>query len=376
MTSSALRQIHRAVSLTFLLFWLVQATGGVFLVFHREIDDWTLASSGDRPLDMDRLGRRVQALEAERNAAATSIFSSTGYSNRYDIHFEGIGTGTEWTARVDGHGRLLRVRAFDAPLVEGGLYLAANRLHRHLLAGASGAWIVGISGIALLFNIFLGLKLAWPGRPQWRKALLPRLGRSRPVAVYGWHRALGLWLAPLAIVIVACGVLLAFEDQTAGLLGAHGERRQWTASPGSAPVSPAQAVRAALERFPDAEFAGLRMPADGRPVYTVFLRQRSEADRPEGATRVFVGGSSGQIVGAFDPLNAGAADRFMSILKPIHTGGVAGYPGRVAAAATGAWLIAMISLGGALWWMRRRQSARRRPLPPSTGAGYASQDSR
>lgn len=375
--TGALRRIHRAISLAFLLFWTLQAGSGVFLVFHREIDDWTLASTGDRPLDLDVLGRRVQTLEAERNAAATSIFSSTGYSNRYDVQLEEVGTGTTSTARVDGHGRLLRERAFDVPLLQGGIYLAANRLHRHLLVGAAGAWIVGISGIVLLSNLLIGLKLAWPGRAQWRKALFPRRARSPSAAVYGWHRALGLWVAPLALVTMGCGVLLAFEDGTARLLGAAGDGRpRWKATSNGAPIAPAQAAKVALDRYPGAEFTGLRMPYSGQRPYTVFLRQRGEADRPEGATRVFLDARSGQIAGSFDPLNAGAADRFMGVLEPIHTGHVGGYPGRAAVFAIGLWLVSMLCLGGALWWLRRGQPLRPRPSPPDTGARYASPDSR
>lgn len=374
--TATFRAIHRWIGLAFLLFWIVQAASGVFLVFHREIDDWTLGGEAGQPLDLILLGQRIGTIEAEREATATSIFSSTGYSDRFDVHLEDEATGTVTIARVDGHGQLLRERALDAPALGGGFYLAVNRLHRHLLAGSAGAWLVGISGILLLSNILIGLKLAWPARSQWRRALRPRRTRSVPAAAYGWHRALGLWVAPLALVTISCGVLLAFEDGTARLLGAEGGTPsvQRDIVEGIF-ITPAEAVEAALRRYPQADFTGVQMPSAARPLYSVFLRQRSEADQAYGATRVFVEASSGSIVGAYDPLGTGAADRFMGVLLPIHSGQIGGRAGRIAVLAVGLWLIGMIALGSALWWVRRRQAARRSASKIGTGGRYAPQNS-
>ncbi len=101
---------HRWVGVVCLLFWFVQAASGVFLVFHREIDEWSL-SGNDPPLDLNALGEWVAAISAERGTTATSIFSSTGHFNRFDVHLEDDTTGAVTVARVDGQGRLLRERA-------------------------------------------------------------------------------------------------------------------------------------------------------------------------------------------------------------------------------------------------------------------------
>lgn len=373
-TPSALRRVHRTISLVFVLFWIAQATSGLFLAFHRETDDLTLVSTGDRPLNLEAITARIRTLEAERNADASSVFSSTGYSNRYDVHFEDRVTGVNFVVRTDGHGKTLRERPFDAPLLQGGIYIAANRFHRHLLAGDAGAWIVGISGIFLLTNMIAGLKLAWPGRTKWRKALFPSRGRRRSAAAYGWHRALGLWIAPVALIVVASGVLLTFENGTATLLGAKGSERPTSkATANRVEITPAGAVRVALARFPDSSFTGLQIPSGENLLYQVYLRQRSEPNQPEGATRVFVESTSGRIAGVFDPLIAPPADRFISALKPIHTGQITGYLGRAGVFAVGVWLIAMISLGMILWWTRRAHSAARKASSPTTGAQHATQ---
>lgn len=368
-----MRRMHRAVGLALLLFWIAQAASGTFLVFHRELDDLTLASGGDRALDLDRLAAEVKRIEDERGGRATAIFSSTGYSKRYDVHFEDA-AGTS-ILRVDGHGQVLRERPLEAPIREGGIYLAANRFHRNLLAGPAGAWIVGVSGILLLTNILLGLRLAWPARAQWRKVLLPRPARSAPARLYGRHRMLGLWLGVPAFVTIGCGVLLAFEAGTARLLGAEGWRPPpRAASPAATMIDAADAVRAGWRLYPDAAFAGLLMPASPAGLYTVFLRQPSEPSQPEGATRIFVAGDSGTVLGRFDAVRTAPADGFMGLLFPIHTGHVGGYAGRVAVAAIGLWLIAMAALGLLLWRARHGNAARRDAPPFRTGERHATKN--
>ena len=51
--------------------------------------------------------------------------------------------------------------------------------HHELLAGKTGSWIVGISGILLLSNLTLGLITAWPRRGWWRASLKPS-SKGRP----------------------------------------------------------------------------------------------------------------------------------------------------------------------------------------------------
>ncbi len=365
-----LRSIHRWVGFVCLLFWFVQAASGVFLVFHREIDGWSLGDN-DPPLDLTALDERIATITAERGANATSIFSSTGYSNHFDVHLEDDATGAVAVARVDGQGRILRERALEAPVWDGGIYLAANRLHRHLLAGPAGAWIVGVSGVLLLSNIVVGLTLAWPAGSRWRGALMPRRTRSAPAALYTWHRALGLWIAPLALITISCGVLLAFEDGTARLLGATRKMPAGNQRSAETSISTAQAVEEAQRHYPGATFTGLTMPSTARPLYSVFLRQRSEPNQAYGATRVFVAATGGKVIGTFDPLREGIAVRFMSMLFPLHTGQIGGWPGRIAVLAVGLWLIGMLALGAGLGWARHRQAVQRSAPNSATGRKHA-----
>lgn len=354
----ALRKAHKYVSLVFLLFWAVQALSGIFLVFHREIDELATAAPA-QALDVNRLGSAVQRIEAQNpGMAASSIFLTSESGRHFDLMLEDD-TGASHIVRLDGQGRALLQRPLEAPITRGGAYIWANRLHRTLLAGSVGAWIVGISGVLLLTNLFVALRIAWPGFRQLRQAVLPKRARSAAAKLFSLHRALGLWLAPLALVTISCGVLLAFERGTERIVGAEQVRPpRVDALEAGRPVSPAEAISLALKRFPASEFSGAILPSGSRSVYQIFLRQPGEARQTHGATRVYVSARSGRIARAYDPLKAPAANRFMDILFPIHTGQIGGTPTRLLVLIIGVWLLTMIGLGLALWNSRRKLKAK------------------
>lgn len=351
------RALHRWISLGLAIFWLLQAASGLFLVFHGEIDDWRTAAEA-RQLDPTRLGSAIERLEARhRGYFVSSVFLTSAAGRHFDISLEDQ-AGRTHVVRVDGEGKVLLQRPLDAPITDGGLYIAVNRLHRTLLAGELGGWIVGVSGIFLLSNILLGLKLAWPGPGQWRRTLLPKPARSKAAKLYGFHRALGLWLGPIAVLTVSSGVLLAFERGTARLLGVVDERPAATRTEATAAKVPAStALLLAVQRFPGSEFSGMILPFGQRAFYEVHLRQAGEPRQTHGASRVYVSATTGRILSVDDALEAPPARRFLGLLFPIHSGQIGGTPGRVGIMIIGLWLLATAGLGLSLWNTRRKLKA-------------------
>lgn len=67
-------------------------------------------------------------------------------------------------------------------------------LHRHLLIGAS--WLVEWGSWAMLAIMLAGLLLGWP-----------RFSHT----LAGWHRSLGAWLLPLALLLPLTGVLMSLH---------------------------------------------------------------------------------------------------------------------------------------------------------------------
>lgn len=333
-------------------FWLIQALTGIVCVFHWEIDDALLAAP-HRPTELAAIDRRIAALTpAGSGWAVASIWTSAGAPDRWDISLDNTRTGASKAVRIDGAGTVLRVRDGGETLRDGAWLDSVVLLHQRLLAGDVGSWIVGVSGVLLFTNILGGLILAWPKRGTARRALTPPKAGRLPARLYGWHRALGLWLGIPAALLVSAGVARVFADGFERMIGAP---------PISVPAEPPQgpsipfsrAAGAALARHPGAALAGIGFPTPDNALWSIRLRLPGEPVRAYGNSLVFVSGRDGHVVADFPANTAPLSRRFANIVLPFHTGELGGYAGRIAVLALGVWLVAMLVLGAMLWWTRR-----------------------
>ncbi|MGS1016932.1 PepSY-associated TM helix domain-containing protein [Allosphingosinicella humi] len=346
-----LRALHRWLSIAMLGFWFVQAVTGVMLVFSWELDDATI-SARHVPTDIAAIERRIASLKAANPGAEVPAFRATaGAPDRYDIDLLKTPGEPLTVVRVDGAGEVLRTRSGDALMKRGSIFDLAFSVHETLLSGDRGSWLVGISGLLLLSNLLLGLKLAWPKGGRWRRALRPAATPSPVARVHGWHRAIGLWGVFPAIVSVACGTALIFVAGLGALLGVE-ERAPVASAWAGEPIPMSAAVARAASLFPGASLARVQFPTPDEPYYFVALRQAGEAARVYGSTSVAVA-ADGKVIDVVDPFRMSAAERALDLLYPIHTGEIGGAAGRLLILFIGLWLATMIILGSVLWIRRR-----------------------
>lgn len=351
-----LRRVHRWLAFGLGALWLSQALTGLLMVFRWELDDAPIAAPAV-PLDLDALGERIAAIDAERPARrVVQLFATGGVDGRYDLYVDDADGNTD-IVRIDGTGRVLRTRPSGHDYAAAGFIPNAATLHQTLFAGDTGKRIVGISGLFLLATIVMGLVLAWPARSaHWRSALWPRAARTGAPRRYAWHRAAGLWLGAPAVVLLGAGVLMTFESPLEHWLGQDGTPPELATAPAltGRPIPPAQAFRTALEQFPSTELSGAALPSTEQPWYRIRVRQPEEWRRVYGTTVVYVAAVDGRVLLVEDALDAPRARAFLSNLYAIHTGEVGGLAGRLLTLAIGAWLFTMLLLGFGLWSARRR----------------------
>lgn len=346
----SVRLVHRYLSLAVLAIWLVQAVTGTLNVFRWEVDEMTVA--GPRlPVDWAALGGRIDRLSQQPRTQVTSVWTSGTSANRFDIHYA-VG-GRDRTLRVDGAGTPLRDRSDEGRIAGGAVWDTITLIHTSLLAGDVGEWIIGLSGILLLSNIVLGLKLAWPKAGTWRKTLFSKPAGGRHARYYGWHRKVGLWFAPIALVTIGGGVLMAFGDGVEARLGAALPEPTATAAAATR-VGFAPAIATALRAFPGSHFAGVSLPDDETPWYRVRVRSRGEVARKWGASLVYVAADDGRVLARRDAAAASLGRTIIDDLYPLHTGQIGSWLGRSIVLLIGLALIAMIVLGLAQWVTRRR----------------------
>lgn len=347
------RQVHRWISLTVAAIWLVQAITGTLSVFRWEIDDWTVAGA-HVPVDYVAVGAKVDALAAEPNTTVSSVWTSGTNAGRFDVHYDK--NDAYRIKRIDGQGRLLRDRSGEQIAVQGAIWDTITSIHTSLLLGDTGEWLIGISGLLLLSNIVLGLKLAWPKRGTWSKTLFGRPAGKAVAKLYGWHRKVGLWFAFPALFTVTAGISMVFSDGLEKQLGPGAKLTDPVVNPAPAAsnkIGFADAIAIALKTYPKASFSGVSLPDEEDPWFRVRLRNAGEVPRKWGTTVVWVGARDGRVLGTYNAGSPRAERAVIDTAYALHTGQIGEVFGRSIVLAIGLCLITLISLGLPLWWMRR-----------------------
>ncbi|HZU63970.1 MAG TPA: PepSY-associated TM helix domain-containing protein, partial [Novosphingobium sp.] len=257
--------------------------------------------------------------------------------------------------------RHLTLAADGTPLAEGETRADALsdflvELHQTLKADDKGGWAIGIGGAGLAVMLALGLVAVWPRRGRFVRALRPGPVASARVRPLAWHRALGLWAAAPALLMATTGTAMVFDDGFRALLG--GARPDHASHPGPVRVDLAAALATALAAAPGSRLTAIiGMPTAADATYRFRLLAPGEWRRAYGTSMVDIDAGTGAVALLYTPATATFGQRLADSLYALHTGEVAGWPGRLLVTATGLWLVVMIALGFASWWRRRGQAS-------------------
>ncbi|MFN3303396.1 MAG: PepSY-associated TM helix domain-containing protein [Roseateles sp.] len=277
-------------------------------------------------------------------------------------------TGWRTEHFIDPHcGRYLGSRErgairFDAAHAVPMLY----ELHKHLLGGDTGHIVVGVAGLLLAGLTLTGLWLSWPrtAGPRlkaWGQALRVRWQGPPARRWYELHRASGLWLLPVALVVSLTGAALVFPNPTRDGVAAVlplqrlAKLPKTTSGAATAPsLGPDAWVEAAQQEFPAARWSRLTLAGNG-PV-EVRLLQPGELRASTGNTRVRLD-RQGRVLERYDPLAAPAGNQLVDSFFPLHSGEALGLAARLLWTAFGLLPAALLATGAWLWWRRRQRRA-------------------
>lgn len=354
------RTLHRRLSLLVAAIWLLQALSGIFLVFQRPLDDLWLGASG-QPTKPAAVAQAIARIESRPDDRVLQYFVSGGLRGQVDLLVANP-SGLD-VIRIDGAtGAVLRRSAWTGRPWR----MSPGRLvflwHKEFLAGGRGEVLMALSGVLLTTNLLMGLRLAWPGAGKWRASLAPSKAKTPAAAVFGWHRALGLWLVPLGLLSASTGALLSVSPAIERVAGALPPpevcSRKGPVPPG---IGTVQAEAIARKVFPDGAIAVVTLPGAGSGCFLVQMRRPGEWRRVFGTTLVYVEAATGAVAGRQDALAAPASLKAVEALYPVHDWEWGGWPTRLVALAVGLWLVTLAALGLSLWWTRRRLRRSARP---------------
>jgi uncharacterized iron-regulated membrane protein len=260
-----------------------------------------------------------------------------------------------------------------------------------------GVWFMGIVGIVWLFDCFVGFYLTLPQRTRrtasvgaaavsdavlddtpagagrrtwwqrWKPAWLIKTSGSAYRINLDVHRAFGLWLWFMLLIVAFTSVSMnlgnevvrpilntissltpdAFDDRTPTALN----------KPITPIVSFAGAIDAAKSEAAKRgwdEPAGSAFYGPQYGIYAVMFFQPGDEHGSAGMQKMlFVDGKDGALVGGRVPWEGTAADVFMQLQFPLHSGRIAGIPGRILLSIMGI-VVAILSATGIVIWLKKR----------------------
>lgn len=231
-------------------------------------------------------------------------------------------------------------------------------LHHRLLLGDDGLLVIGISAMATVVLVFLGLLSYWPFRRGWRHGLLPAsLTRD---ALRSSHRNLGLVLAAPLLMTLLTGIVLVFPAQTEELLLEELRVTQEysdamtigldTVSGGSS-GDWVPAMQRALAVFPGASIRSVQPPGYFNYYRVLGLQQAGEFNR-KGMSKVYIDPEAGYMDVRIDALALPAIERAYNAVYPLHTGDAGSVLYRIFLTLLGAGLF-LLSAAGLYSFTRR-----------------------
>ncbi len=404
--------VHRCFGLFIAAFLFVAGATGAVISWDHEVDEWlnpalfNIESRG-APLDPMALAARIEQADPRRrivflplvyqegHAAAIGV---SGHIDRASARQFDLGHNQVFidpvTGRIVGQRDWGKV-ALDREHLLPFLYKLHYSLHTPEIAGIDrwGIWFMGLVGIVWLVDCFVGFYLTLPrwravARPaacersywrRWQQAWRIKRRASSYRRNLDLHRAAGLWLWLIlfAIAFTSVAMNLQFEvvrpilQTVSSLTPSPFELR--TPRSRHDPVEPALGYADAIARA-RAEAAARGWPeppgyafyADAFGIYAIGFFPADHDPHGSGGMGVktiHVDGMDGRILGDQVPWSGTAADVFMQLQFPIHSGRIAGIPGRLLISLVGI-AVALLSVTGVVIWAMKRTRRRRLPSEP------------
>ena len=365
MTSPTLVQVHRWVALTLGALIVIIGATGAALVFRDELTAFfTRAVAIDpapvAPGQYERVFAAVR--KADPDARSIDIVPSSRRDRAFEVSIEDASGGRDLF--VDPHdGRIVADSTREwLP------FAAFFRIHKRLMAGEAGEYVVVAAGFALVFLAATGLVLWWPRKLKY--AFRIRL-RGDPLAVsFDLHRSIGAALAVPLFVNAVIGISMNLDSSSPALVN------RLALSP-DAPIPPRATSNALSAARPlDEIVAAADRAMPGGAVTRIAIRN---GDAPvvvrkvlagetatHGMNRIYVDAASATVLHASALASLPPGSAMFEWTYPLHTGKLVGLPYRVLLVFAG--LVPLLSLGTGLIMWRLRGAKRRTASAKPQGA--------
>jgi uncharacterized iron-regulated membrane protein len=240
-----------------------------------------------------------------------------------------------------------------------------HQIHLRLLMGETGSNIVAIATGVLLFLVISGVYLWWPvkrARVKWSAS-------ARRVH-FDLHNTAGIYSALFLVVLAVTGIAIHFDDRLEQFLHQKAGTARISRNVPSVvqddltPITPDQAIQAALTEMPEARALLVVLPANAQASYLVALRFPEDLT-PGGRSWVNVDQYSGTVLSGQDSRTVAVATQTIILNRAIHTGDVFGLATKTLMSLSSLMLVIQAITGYYMWWKKLR-ARQRMEVEPET----------
>lgn len=238
-------------------------------------------------------------------------------------------------------------------------------LHRWMLGGDTGKWIVGTCTLIFLFILITGIILWWPKN----KAILKQRLKIKSSAGFkrlnhDYHIVLGFYSAIFLFVFAFTGLAWSFQWFIKGIFTVTGTSMEKTKPAVNKPpfndkkISVETALQIVLSKAPDVMFYQLNLPKDSVATFSINVLS-TNAPHESASDTYFVDTYSGNInsIQLFSEKNQG--QRIRATFKPVHVSSIFGMPSKIVGFLA-CLLGAFFPLSGIIMWLNRTR--KKKPL--------------
>ena len=362
-------KIHRWLGLVVGLFFVLMGLTGSYLVFYQEIDtlinpDWIIVKPATQQAELETILERCSEAKPEWFLHSVTMPSKDNEAMHVWFTPSEMDDSEMWEMLVNPYtAEVLGSRA-AVPTMDFTLRNLSNTvytLHYNLWAGVTGATMVGIIGLALLFSIVSGLVLWFPKGKNWGKGFLIKTNASKTRLFYDMHRAVGIYSFALLALIAFTGVFLALPDYLRPIIylfspqQSQDEYMPTTKKNIGTNISADLALKISHETLPNGVLGTFWLPDSNSNAWRFETKVPGYVGLAGGPNSLYVS-TSGEIVHNVAHKDTSAGKRFLAWQLPLHDGSAAGLLGRVLVCALGLVPLIMMCTGLYLWLKKRKAS--------------------
>ena len=369
--------LHRYVGLALAVPLIVAGLGGAVIAFQHEIDavlnpSFHHVTDNGLALTPSELVVRIEAqlpdaevvfMPLDRHAGRTVRTYVLARDSARPLEFDEVAADPATGAIV---GQRLWGKASLAPE---DIVSFIYRLHLSLALGDVGTWIMGIAALIWLLDNFVAFVLTlprrWPWWPRWAKSWRVKTSAGAHRTVFDIHRAGGLWPWLLLLIVACSSIQMNLPEQVFRPVVASFAALSPIPSPAVPPSEPTperlgwdEAMKRARAEaiqlgWPD---SGGWMQWDRESRTYRFCQCSLDPDAVDfGARRELrVDARTGDVTVLREPSKRTAADVFVDLQYPLHTGRLGGFAGRIGVCVIGL-AVAALAISGVWLFLRRRR---------------------